>query len=408
MADALSACPLGGGASEKIIIKLKSFMISLFKDGTLTSKVMCAVLFVVFTFLYLYDYQADILSVTQHVLSGGVTHYNRTIGAVLITIMLILVQIGVAALSKINTYFHALTYWPSLLLLGILTSAGPDIGQGDYPGHWLWLFPLLMAGFVAVVWLCRQYEAIHVTDKSITVLQILWSNMLVMTAMFLITCSIGCTSSVFHYRMHAENAMLSRNYGVASKVGVREEETDSSLTFIRIWALAKQHALGDRLFEYPLVGKSDVMLPNRRSVKLMMVPEVWFYKDLGIYFTDHLSPRTYFEKLHQARRATPLAHDMLLCAYLLDGDLNSFVRTLPRFYKVNVALPKHYREALTLYTHLTNQPRLVYHENVMDTDFEDFQTLHHQAGPAAVRRSNLKDTFGKTYWFYYFILKQRS
>ena len=48
-------------------------------------RVMCAILFLCFSFLYLYEYQADVLAVAQHVLSDGQTHYNRTIGAVLIT-----------------------------------------------------------------------------------------------------------------------------------------------------------------------------------------------------------------------------------------------------------------------------------------------------------------------------------
>lgn len=33
--------------------------------------------FLLFTFLYLFEYQADVLAVTQHVLAHGVTHYNR-------------------------------------------------------------------------------------------------------------------------------------------------------------------------------------------------------------------------------------------------------------------------------------------------------------------------------------------
>ena len=50
-------------------------------------KIACAILFLIFTFCFLYYYQADILTVEQHVLSHGQTHYDRTIGAVLITLL---------------------------------------------------------------------------------------------------------------------------------------------------------------------------------------------------------------------------------------------------------------------------------------------------------------------------------
>lgn len=43
-------------------------------------KVICAILFCVFTFSYLFFYQADILRVTQHIASGGQTFYVPWVG----------------------------------------------------------------------------------------------------------------------------------------------------------------------------------------------------------------------------------------------------------------------------------------------------------------------------------------
>lgn len=391
-------------------------MIFPFKNGTAPAKVVCAVLFVVFTFLYLYNYQADILSVTQHVLSGGATHYDRTIGAVLITLILLLLQMAVAAVARIDTYFRALTYMPSLLLLGILTDVNPDIAQGHYIGHWAWGLPLVMVGFAALVWLCRQYEAIHITDKSITPLRTLWVNTLLMVALFVMTCFIGSTARVFHYRMRMESLLKDHRYAEASRVGWGEEETDSSLTFLRIWTLSRQHQLGERLFEYPLVGGSKAMLPRAdRSVSLMMVPEVWLYKDLGVYFTTPMSPREYMVRLHRQGWATEAAHDWLLCAYLLDGDLRQFAQALPLYYKVSEeqgkgrpSLPKHYREALTLYNHMTHQPLITYRDTVMETDFFDYQELRRKIREGAERYNALRENFGRTYWFYYYSLMARS
>ena len=61
-------------------------------QGTTTHKVVCAVCFFLFSFLWLYEFQADVLAIAQHVLSNGVTHYIRTVGAIIITIVLYMLQ----------------------------------------------------------------------------------------------------------------------------------------------------------------------------------------------------------------------------------------------------------------------------------------------------------------------------
>ena len=61
------------------------------KENSITAtRITCALLFIIFTFTYLYSYQADVLAMAQHVLSEGKTHYNATVGALLITSVLYL------------------------------------------------------------------------------------------------------------------------------------------------------------------------------------------------------------------------------------------------------------------------------------------------------------------------------
>ena len=90
-------------------------------------RVACATLFFLFSFVYLYYYQADVLTVSQHVLSGGKTQYSRIVGALLITLVLFLMQLGVSSVAKMTNYTHALTYFPSLLALAFLTSVGASV-----------------------------------------------------------------------------------------------------------------------------------------------------------------------------------------------------------------------------------------------------------------------------------------
>lgn len=379
------------------------------KSGTLTMRVMCAAFFLIFTFTYLLEYQSDILAVTQHVLSHGATHYERHVGAFLITLVLWLLQIAIYTGSKLNRKGHALTYLPSLLLLGILTDVSPGIYYGHYLGNWLWAFPLLMVVYAFVIWVVRQLEPMELPALSLGVFsRMTWINLFQMIVMALVTCAIGCSDQVFHYRMRVETCLTKREFTDAARVGQKSEKTDSSLTMLRIWTLSEEGKMGDKLFCYPLVGGSDAMLPDGKSVKLMMAPEGRLYNELGVVFRQKLRPVKYLEKLHEKHFAKPAAHDWLLCAYLLDCNLDDFVRTLPKYYKLEGSLPQAYREALVLYNHLRQHPLIIYRGAVMDADYDDFVSLYHNTKNPQERYSALKDSYGKTYWFYYLEHSQRT
>ena len=49
------------------------------------------------------------MTVTQHLASGGQTFYNPLLGAILITIVLKLLQIGVSSLIRLTKRGYALT-----------------------------------------------------------------------------------------------------------------------------------------------------------------------------------------------------------------------------------------------------------------------------------------------------------
>ncbi len=377
------------------------------KNSTVTLHVICAFFFLLFSFCYLYDYQADILGAIQHVLSRGQTHYDRTIGAAIITIVAWLLQILVYAVSKLRGVFHALTYLPSLLLLGILTCADGSIVYGNYMGNWLWGYPLLMAVYAGVVWMCFQYESVHHTHITMGFIRQLWVNIAALVVMMIITCAVGSTSKVLHYRLAAERCLMEGRPADALRIGYNEEATDSSLTLLRVWALSQEHALGERLFEYPLVGGTDALLPDSaRGVRLVMIPTEKLYRYLGVVYKQKMPALTYLEKIHEKKWAKPAAHDWLLTAYLLNGDLDKFAKTLTRYYDVSRELPKHYREALVLYNHLKAHPVVVYHDEVKDADYEDFQALRRKERDPNLRYAALKKSYGKSYWFYYYGMKK--
>lgn len=371
------------------------------KNSTAVIRAVCAIVFCLFTFVYLYFYQADVLAVGQHVLSGGATHYDRLIGAIIITFSLILLQIGVYTLFRLDKYCHALTYFPSLLVLTFITDISQDIDRGFSFGFWLWGGPLLL-----ILWTCLSLFVhniqlyVNVTSSGLFS-RAMWFNMAIMIFMFLFTGFASNDNAVFHYRMRAEKCLLEGDYDGALAAGAKSLETDNNLTMIRIYALSRKGLLGEKLFTYPLAGTSDDMLPHSGSAHCMMYPNDSIYKYIGAKPNGYFQTIPYLKALMRLGLASSAVKDYILCAYLIDRDLDSFVRTLPEFYEVNDNLPKHYREALTLYTHLRSKPYIIYHNTVMDTDFSDLQALERKHKTQAAKSVAVNEMYSGTYWWYY-------
>lgn len=365
-------------------------------------QVVCAIVFCVFSFVYLFCFQTDILAVAQHVLSKGMTHYNRLIGSIIITFVLQLLQLGIYALTKLHRRTHALTYFPSILLLLIITDINQNIDLHFSFGAWIWVFPLLIVLYVLVLFLMKKIQPYEpdVSSKGLFS-RMMWINILQMCVMFFFLGCLSNSNDLFHYRMKAEHCLLDKDYTGALEVGVGTMKTDSSLTMLKIYALSRQNQLGEHLFEYPLVGRSKALLPNGITVKSMMYPLDSIYSYLGAKPLEKLSPMTYLHLLVKRNMAKKPVGDYILVGYLLDKDLNGFVRELPRYYNINERLPKHYREALILYTHLRANPTIIFHSTVMDQDFQDMQDLENKYTNKILKKRNIKSQYSNTYWYYY-------
>ena len=332
---------------------------------------MCVLVFCVFTFCYLFFYQADLLYVEQHMLSGGATTYERTVGAVIITLVLQLLQVGVATLTRLGRGAHFLTYFPSLLLLTVLTNYAPgDDGRFTF-GYWLWAAPIALVVYVLLIALVRPLSLFNTGHTPP------WGNLLGMTVMTALAGLLGNGDALLHYRAGMERCIMRRAYAEALAIGTTT--ADAGLTMLRACALAEQGLLGERLFEYPLS-------PAATAADLQEAP---------VYMLPRQTILT---------TANRHAADYKRCMCLIDGNLDTFAHLMVQdtLYNTggdtlsNVALmPKHYREALILYTHMRSTPMAVCRDEVLDADYEDFTHLLRSGD------ERLAATYAGTYWYYY-------
>lgn len=350
-----------------------------YKHSTAVIRTACAIVFILFTFLYLYYYQADLLAYSQHVFSSGRTHYNHVVGATLITLVLSLLSFGVWSVTKLDGACHALVYFPSLLALTVLTSAVPVSQQALRFPSWLWVTPVLLALFIGFI-LFRRQSPLADHASYFNLMRVGWINFMSLALMLLGVGLLSNHDNVVHFRLQAENNMKSQQFAKALLAGKKSPDTDESLTMLRVYALSATHQLPEKLFTYPLKGGSKSMLPQPSGAHTLLLPA----KDI----------------VQQSRRD---ALNYQLCGALLDKNIDRFAQLVKAHELVNdsVKLPRHYAEALTLYTHLRSTPVVIYKHNVLETDYKDYQKVDREATNERERKNRLRDTFGNTYWYYY-------
>ena len=375
------------------------------KNGsTLTIHGMCAIVFVLFSLAWLYFFQADVLAMTQYALSGGLTHYNPVVGAIIITLLLYLLQLAVFAVTRLKKRAHALTYLPSMLILAILTDVSQHIaadGDIDHQVSW-WVVFLIAVVWVGVVILARKLQEIEEDDTYSLVSPPMWINMLIMSLLMMGVAWIGNTDAVFHYRMKTEALIAKGQFEEALEVGKKSLESDDHLMMLRMYALARTNGLGEHLFEYPISASSSEMLPTNGKVQMLLCPTDSVYRYLGARPAVEMEPVRYLQML-QRRDSVPrrTIGDYLLCSYLIDKDLDKFAQEIGRYYTVNDSLPKHYREALTLYIHLRANPLFVYHFTVTEVDFNNYREMERMYAMKTERKGKVGEQYRGTYWYYY-------
>ena len=372
-------------------------------SSTIAIHVMCAIVFSLFSFCWLYFFQADVLMMAQHVLSKGVTHYNPLIGACVITLLLYLLQKVLYRFLKLKKRSHALTYLPSMLILALLSSIVPEGDNGVRFSMPWWAVLLILVVWGLMVALARTTQDVESDVRFGLFSRPMWINLLFLSLMMMLVAWVGNTNAVFHYRMKVERCLLEGEAANALQAGKRSLESDKELFMLRTYALAREHALGEHLFEYPITGKREDMLPTAKtSTGFMMYPVDSLYKFMGARPAGLLSPERYLQLLER-RDTLPnkTVQDYLLCGYLIDRQIDQFANEIGRYYHINDSLPKHYREALTLYTHMRTHPKVVYHNAVMDEDYDNFQELERDYKDAIERKGKVEEKYRETYWYYY-------
>lgn len=370
------------------------------KDSTVASVVTDAIIFCIFTFLYIYCYQTPTLSYAQHVLSGGATVYHPLVSAVIITVVAFVIQLVTSRIIRLYGASHALTYLPSMLFIAFLTCPQPDGHGGMKVGAFLWFVPLIIALYVVLIKIIKQWIGGNAPHDRFISSKVLTINLVTMILMILYTVNVGNGDSMFHRHVWAEKLLLEQRYQELAHEGLQNNQlyrqtglkmfcgkntsaeylrTDSTLTLMRFIALSKLGILPDSLFTQPVVGGTASLL-RQENVHTYLFPEKFLSRKKNL--------------------------DYRLCALLAEGDLDAFAKMLTAHVDVNDTtardtLPRHYKEALVLYQHQRSNPITAYKDDVLEADYKDMIKMRRECKNAKEQDLLMWRTYRNTYWYYH-------
>lgn len=378
----------------------------------------CGILFMLFSFCYLFFLQGELLAEAQYVYSQGITTYNVLIGALIISIILQVVQWIVCTLSRLPARWHALSYLPSMLFLTILTDVDRDsIHQFSF-GAWLWIVPLVLVVYVIAVVVIRCFST-YENSEFRDLRSLLYPNYIILFCLILAVGSIPQSTDVYHYELKAERLILEKDYEGALRVGKGALRSSARLTQLRMYALSKQGQLAERMFDYPQHYGSQGLLDvtDTLSDYRFDIGNICFHLGAFCGKSIHTTQR-YYELVLADSIWNKHTADYYLCSLLLDKRLKEFLQVLPHYYNLADSipnaydyLPRAYREALLLVSPLNEaqQGKIVVGTDTLATlsdtvliqRFRDYCTTKICILNLVERINKTHRLFGNTYWWYY-------
>lgn len=378
----------------------------------------CGILFMLFTFCYLFFIQGEILAEAQHVYSNGITQYSILIGAIIIAFVLQILQWLVSLASRLPARFHALTYVPSSMVLAIISSVNKDVMDSFSFGAWLWIMPLVLAVYAITVILIKNlFDESQDYFKGLK--NLLYTNYIILLALILGAGSIPQTSDVYHYELKTERLLLERDYEAACRVGEKSLRSSVRLTQLRMYALAQQGLLPERIFEYPqyygaqgLFDIADSASSHRFDNKLI------FYMLGARCHSSVATTDRYFELLLADSLWNQTTADYYLCSLLLENRMKEFHEKLPLYYNLSDtvvspydSLPKAYREALLVMADADSAyvGKLYFHgdsvatlsDTAMVSSYREYCGMKTGVPDILERVNKAHRIFGKTFWWYH-------
>lgn len=375
------------------------------RSGNSVITALCSIIFLSFSFVWLYKGEGEALRCLHYTLSGGMTTYSPLCGALIITALLWLLQWGLNMLMRFARSLSALAFFPAYLILTLLSCINPDTSGADTSHFavsidkvYLWGGGLFFIFYLIAGFFNRKLQNRANREKKQNVII---PNVLILIVFTYITGFVGNTNEVFHNELAVAQAIREGDFDKALQKGIKSPHHSRTLTALRALALSHTHTLGEKLFAYPQTEGAEGLFLDEADGAISMVTNDDICNHLGAHpKMAGETVMTYLDRMCRADSASHEAREYYLCALLLEKELDIFQQALPLHYReTDKSLPRHYQEALLL---KDSAGEMLVTDSTVRSRFGEFMALRDQYPDPVVQNNHIRRQFGDTYWWYYY------
>ena len=358
-------------------------------------------LFSAFSFTYLSVFQKDVMEALHYSLAQGKTVYAPWMSAVLITVVLLVLRWAVNALVGLKGPLKALSYFPSCLLLGVLTDVGHNVYHGGgISDTWGWMLPLCLVLYGLLGWLLARAARLWLNPEMPDI-WVVNSNFMTLLMLCFMTIGIGNTNVHFHHELQVEEALRKQDYGRALLVAEKTMDPSRNLTALRAYAMSRQGTMGEDLFRYPQLYGAAGLLMGTSDEKALRLNADSLSVYLGAKPALGEPALTFFRRICEEESGNYTTLDYYLSALLLEKKLDEFVRAFDELYTVRDSIPYYYRQALFLDSKMHPSAVTDSADVALEELWGKYQQKQQELSGQRGEANYMRREFGDTYWWYY-------
>ena len=358
-------------------------------------------LFSAFSFTYLSVFQKDVMEALHYSLAQGKTVYAPWMSAVLITVVLLVLRWAVNALVGLKGPLKALSYFPSCLLLGVLTDVGHNVYHGGgISDTWGWMLPLCLVLYGVLGWLLARAARLWLNPEMPDI-WVVNSNFMTLLMLCFMTIGIGNTNVHFHHELQVEEALRKQDYGRALQVAEKTMDPSRNLTALRAYAMSRQGTMGEDLFRYPQLYGAAGLLMGTSDEKALRLNADRLSVYLGAKPALGEPALTFFRRICEEESGNYTTLDYYLSALLLEKKLDEFVRAFDELYTVRDSIPYYYRQALFLDSKMHPSAVTDSADVALEELWGKYQQKQQELSGQRGEANYMRREFGDTYWWYY-------
>lgn len=362
----------------------------------------CAVCFAIFSFTYVAIYKSPLIEMVYNSIATGKLQYNGYVLSGVVTAILVGLALWLNRFAKYQREWTAMAFLPSALILAFFTDIERTsfADNGSY-GSWVWIFTggIFLYLFLAFLFGRMLFEKIK--NPTVVANRIVWRNLVLLTLTFLTVGILSGDDKNFMREAIQYKHYSNGDVGAALAVGDHSPLASQGLTAQRAFFLSLKGELGDRLFEYPQYYGAEGLLPT--VTRTTPVPPDVVYSHIGLQRNVSERATDFLARAVAGDSVAMAAQEYYLASLLLERRLVDFADKIYEFYNVGDSdkLPKHYKEALLLYSYIVPEYSIEFNDATLRASFEKMLADAGGASWASMHSVRLQQKYGATYWWYF-------